>query len=384
MTEAIERPRRQYKVAENSPEYEEYRKFLKEYREFTDREDIFGMEEVDRLIFDYGSLDYSRATLEEREEISDRLSNSKKVLASLATDALASWCVAEFYEENGINNHGLQGDLWGLMGEAANQNKNRVPQEPINPFGISDEQYVLMLAQHVNLHKEKAKEFERRVPRLKRRFKKRLKNAQQQGVIPSEIPLDTRRIDRTQVVYSDGLTMHSKHGVAAGIFRDRLEKVRILEKYGEKRTEYFFIHEMLHALSGRTLLTKPYPTFPDVVVQRIGLYILGRFMWLDEAVTDILAGKLIDRSSPFPPYWKEIYLFELLLAKVPLNLFLNAYFENFDPSVPPHQRIPHWKYLQRTIDDAYSPGFLVRLDKFVFEKGINNAIKTVRQDPRLI
>lgn len=156
-------------------------------------------------------------------------------------------------------------------------------------------------------------------------------------------------------------------------------------------SRHIFNHEMLHAISGVLYVTSTKQTgLYRTQRQRTGLRfeLMGenefeRFAWLNEALTETLALELdknIDRD--LAPYKSERTLLSLLIngpaggkvVGVERAKFSHAYFENYEPKDEPESRLQGWKDLMHTINEKYYPGFLVKVDKLIKEKGINYVI----------
>ncbi len=66
-------------------------------------------------------------------------------------------------------------------------------------------------------------------------------------------------------------------------------------------------------------------------------------------------------------------------TQISRTFFLGAYFENYNPDLPYGERIPSWKRMCREINDAYEPGFLVKLDNYVKANGVNKAVVAMQE-----
>ena len=100
-------------------------------------------------------------------------------------------------------------------------------------------------------------------------------------------------------------------------------------------------------------------------------------------LTETLTQELIQDESK-GSYKDERALFQLLQKQgnspIDQKVFLGAYFENYDPDLPYGERIPNWKKLYKAINEAYTPGFLVKLDDFVKVYGVEKAVEVMRYD----
>jgi len=173
--------------------------------------------------------------------------------------------------------------------------------------------------------------------------------------------------------------------------KDRAEKYRKMAEHGRANLLHTFYHEALHMLSGKTVVTEyeeGAEHLADFEHKKIGLRHVGkkvaRFRWLNEAMTEHVTTELTgDHDKKYAGYKKELELFELLRTKgkkeIPLELFKNAYFENFDPDQNEQERLRHWKLLRLELAEAYEHDFIVKLDKTIQEKGIDHAIKSLKE-----
>ncbi len=156
--------------------------------------------------------------------------------------------------------------------------------------------------------------------------------------------------------------------------------------------QHTFNHEMLHVVSGSLFLTTPkHLGIFNTEKYRRGLVFgplakgekVERFRWLNEAVTESLALEMNkDKDRDSAPYRPERLLLSLLVNgpagsdkhKVDRKKFSHAYFENYEPKDEADARLKNWKELVRSINKAYYPGFLVKIDKLIEKKGLGYVI----------
>jgi hypothetical protein len=264
---------------------------------------------------------------------------------------------------------------------------DRTASDFISPSLITGEMFVKMVEKHGENFEARSAEIESEIPSLKISFAEYFKKfAVAEGI---EIPKDLidERIDETEVFIVDPLI--SKMQEIGGEYSEGA--IRIDGALKEEFLYIVFAHEMLHALSGRTVISKRLNSnFSEseeaeefdyenesrrtLKTQRVGFHFSAnkpsrrRFFWLNEAITEELTHKIrpdVDYNS----YLKERAFFEALRTcgkrKIPEVLFYNAYFENYNPNLPYGERIPHWKKLMQAIDGEYEPGFLVKMDKAI-------------------
>ncbi len=185
--------------------------------------------------------------------------------------------------------------------------------------------------------------------------------------------------------------------------------ILLFSSEGEERisdeTFMLIAHEELHALSSGQVvkheITYTYDqgskdeTFNKSSVTRpqwSGLATSGfkvtRFTWLNEAMTETLASRLVGAKPQ--SYEKEIELLGLLLTKgrrqIDQKLLTNAYFEKRGYQAPDDEDEKHkfWKQFRQEVREAYDhdPQFLVKLDTLIQEKGVDKAIALLKKwDP---
>lgn len=251
---------------------------------------------------------------------------------------------------------------------------------------LSDELLEQMLRCNERSFKEVSYEFTQQLSQLRQVFQALARDAIQRGVLPITETVLNSRLQHTPTQLVDAFYSHLEPGILGSFDDGTIEISELLES---DQREHAFTHEMFHALSGRTIMQIKSGEEQEAGISesdswfkhlRIGTRFgtaPPRFRWLNEALTESLTMELLRKESRI--YEKERRLLSILETKVPRVLFLPAYFENFDPEKPADQRIPHWNALVKAINEAYGGGFLVRLDKFVQEKGVDEAVKIMEQ-----
>lgn len=153
--------------------------------------------------------------------------------------------------------------------------------------------------------------------------------------------------------------------------------------------ELTIFHEFLHALSGHVWHNEI--TTGEGYVGKLGLKfappdmrqsVLGfrlnfsdtakrppaqRMVWLNEAVTEYLALRIAvfsgysttNESNAY--YYERCVLKKMLDAGIPLQVFVDAYFESVSHFVP-ENRMPAYRKLSRMIREVTDDGWLVRVD----------------------
>ncbi len=133
--------------------------------------------------------------------------------------------------------------------------------------------------------------------------------------------------------------------------------IRVIELATDVNVEqapHFILHEIMHSLSGITILGEKNPIddkVDTITNQRVGLMFFGfdhesgklngrKLDWINEAVTEEitmnLSGKSVNVYSVERRKLKKLY--ELGVDR---EIIYNAYFEDYNPDDP--ERVPHWK-----------------------------------------
>ena len=278
-----------------------------------------------------------------------------------------------------------------------------------------DDVYIDLITQHVEQYNDREQQFEAILPILRQSFQTRLERAIHEGRIPQIVSeVANRRMGDLDIVLVDALSTHLDD--YTGAYNVDAEQIKIAEQtwddsgeesfldkiFGKRpqsqdeeqevpRTlEHVYTHEMLHFLAGRTILSSvdiEQDFEGEIIHQRGGLRYNTpnrRFQWLNEAVTEGLAVEFMGGKDK-GIYRRERELLRLLQTKgkteLPEDLFIDAYFENYDPNILQKDRIPAWKKLQQAINKAYEPGFLVQIDNVVRNEGTAKAIEVLNQRP---
>lgn len=222
--------------------------------------------------------------------------------------------------------------------------------------------------------------------------------------LPADVDRDMakRRIAETRVVFFDELSAltswHSQD--AAGTFDDKSSIARVDLTESPINQEKIYTHEMLHALSGRSLVFHPLRLTDrqTIINQRVGFHITpynkhgfmphkgkARFRWLNEAVTEDITQEMMSHAG-YSTYHQERELLRLLQTsgnfEISNDVIRKAYFENFDTNLPAGSRIPNWKRLQKQLKEAYGEPILVKIDNIVNSQGIQTAIYELRERQR--
>lgn len=209
--------------------------------------------------------------------------------------------------------------------------------------------------------------------RSKGEFRERITRA---GILPLLDDEIARRLSEARVRMIDPLVAELEE--TSGRHNPLADTIKIAMDLSPDERRRTSIHEMLHALGGRTMLADP--RVPGYVeMQRKGLYFDAgdRFSWMDEALTETLTSLVA--GEPTEAYPDERKLLEYLRTRgsvpIPLEYFINAYVEDYRPDRGTETGVPAWKRLHGAIRTAFGEGFLVALDDAVREKGVREIAK---------
>ncbi len=286
-----------------------------------------------------------------------------------------------------------------------------------NPDDFPNEIWLAMLILHVKKFNIRQEEFNRRdLPKMRDKILRNAHAAIDSGKIVIDHDALEARMASVKVVLIDPIVLNAEKNGREGLYKVETNTILIPVNYGFSDQEHVFTHEMMHAISGRTPLlirsTEKGPgddeeggrvllqdiqgdeemdglsSFLDVdegdriVEQRVGLRILYRFAWLNEALTETLTMELLGREDGFGcSYPLERKLLKLLIEKsggrLSLDDFRAAYFENYSPDTK--EKVPAWKRLQSLFAEAFGPRILVALDNARNEGGIESAIQLLEK-----
>jgi len=311
-------------------------------------------------------------------EAEKMLRKSRQVIEKLWEDEKSRPVVLSFLEEI-LEDKELKKDLKQKLEAGPSFGSHHVAREFKK---IPDDIYERMLAAHVTQFEIKSKKFLELEPILRSQSTQLILEEIKAGRIALQPEIAASRISGVTVHLEDALT--SKLEENLGTFYPESNQIRIAEQLSPDELQSTYVHEMLHALSGRTITEVQWEDSSSMIAhQRIGTHFSTRqerFRWLNEAITEALAMQLLGRSKS-TTYTKERKLLELISKKgneeIPRELFTNAYFENYEfgEKDKTGQGVPAWKRLQEKMSQAYGPGFLVELDKLIKVAGIQEAIR---------
>ena len=366
---------------------------------------------------------------------------TKKAAERMVSDAFNNQQLSETLNQlieklpETVSQHIEKESVWRDEGEMALYGKNETLRneivsrrrrsklilEVIREDVMDADTWFTMLYEHRVSYLEKKKRVLEYIPEFKASFKKIILTAIQNG----ELPITEERLNKVlEIVKIDvGDEIYNAYDNEGGLYRDGTEVVYIssanlsIPNIEKSKLFHVYIHEMFHALSGKTILknttiippdddynydtqtTEGGPiTFETTGSQRVGLEIGNRiekkgertilveqFKWLNEALTEALAKKYsgYDDSDYGGAYLAEQKLLTVLEEKydIPHELFLQAYFEHYEPEARKTESgaIPRWKKLFAVLNEKMGTGTLVKLDKEIKEQGIQRVLQRFTQ-----
>lgn len=261
---------------------------------------------------------------------------------------------------------------------------------------INHEIWLKVVERHVEQFIDFKKKFEEEIePGFRRDFLKSLEELYDAGIVPSiEKAKETISLVRVEVQDAANQLFEEKYGhYSCGLHVVVIGSHGINKKRFKKDIYKTYVHEMFHAISGKTIQEIKDPSIFvndeddeddemfEYKVDRVGFKILNRFRWLNEAVTELLAQTIVpdtERKS----YKYEIELFRLIMEKCGLSSkdFFRAYFENYDPNEVRQSgsAIIEWKRIYGIITDKLGRGFLVSVDNKVKTIGIKETLELLK------
>ncbi len=264
-----------------------------------------------------------------------------------------------------------------------------------------------ILRAHVEREKARRDKDNKMVESTKELFLKRLGQAVQNRVIPEMFLMRAGAVVPKVTTFFNDIWAPSQMKDSAGRARvdlgiiqikrhvmTDLESLNDLIEMDATSMQKLIFHELFHTLEGCTVMKKSrivdeeddggdVEDFPDIDFHLIrrGLGYSGKriFLWLDEGVTETLAREL--EPEVYNTYEDEVRLIEKLLTcgSRPLSkeTLFKAYIEDYDPTIPRSDRIPYWKAFIRSVNDAYAPRFLQKLDDYIKKYGVRTACETI-------
>jgi len=256
---------------------------------------------------------------------------------------------------------------------------------------LDTEQITELIIFHNNNFEKSRKAFEEKAPAWKNEFIQKAQAAIDSGQLPITRQQLEDRISLTNLDLGDGLGSPTSTTDRYGTFEDSTETAVIFQQTLREATgKKTFFHELTHAISGRAInILEPGQRYEGAGDnQRIGLRFLYPgssparigLHWLNEARTESLAAQIAEVGATAYPSERQLFSLLLTSGSQPLDqkLFDEAYIEDYDPSLAPADRVPKWKAMYAAVNQAYAPGFLLKLDQYIKAKDLER-IKAMLQ-----
>src|SRR3989344_3794392 len=163
---------------------------------------------------------------------------------------------------------------------------------------VSDKVFEEMVRVYVKLWEKRQEQFHERIPQILATFRDTALQAIKEGKLPITEELLEERMGDTRVYLADDLQIKQ---CTSGDYDVGEGAIRVAYRENIEAQEKTVFHEMIHALSGRTILIEEKGYFPDEMLehQRVGFrfnvydkngdWAGKRFRWLNEAVTEEIA-----------------------------------------------------------------------------------------------
>lgn len=141
-------------------------------------------------------------------------------------------------------------------------------------------------------------------------------------------------------------------------------------------------HRLVHETNGIGFVS----TKPQWSGLQVSGFMIKRFTWLNEAMTETLSAQLAKTEAVSYPEYREFL--DLLLVKgkkkIDRKLLTNAYFEKRGYQADEDNGHKFWNQFRQEIREAYDHDseFLVKIDILIQNKGIREALKLLKEwDP---
>jgi hypothetical protein len=253
--------------------------------------------------------------------------------------------------------------------DALIQIKNRYPVEEerdelhlaslfVNDI-FDDDTFETLVRHHLSVFQKKEEEFEWSLPHTLADFRDAVSKAIDEKLLPIDKNLIESRMAEVKVSLVDNLQVVKD---IDGDYSPLTGSIRILDSIPELDRYRAIFHEMVHVLSGKTILKKnkeipdDKPLMSDISIQKTGLSFdmegeSGyRFNWLNEAVTEEI--NVFLTNTDVGRYREERnMLAELISNGIDKSKIYCAYFENYNPEL--ESKVPEWKALTKKISEVF-------------------------------
>lgn len=360
-----------FKISRNSELYTSTLEFAK----FTHNPEslVFGSE----VLY---AVDFASGSKKDSDRIEERVSESKESLLKSFRSPYTQGFASSFIYHGAV---------------VVDESIRNVVDSSGHPFewelmNLPNDLYIQMIRVHATRFNEKSSKFTEQLSAPQQMFKQRILTKVKSGEYPLTEKQLLNRLGETTTVMGDALRPDHTESML-GWYKDGIV---MIAQQALTHLDTTYTHEMFHAISGLTvygeerlqngnLVDRPFHSNKRL---RVGLVVRGsnrRFRWFNEAVTEWLTKDLLEAdSTSYNAYDEEGELLQLMRHRgkyeIPMMDILSAYFEDYDPSEPEEQRVPAWKKMYKSFNLAYAPGFLVKIDNLIQERGIEEAIHALK------
>ena len=407
---------KEHPIYENNPAHKELRDKHQEQEQRVYR----GKENFGRLtVFRYDAMQksedgaYYGETLEQSQErLRERIEENKEHLSKTLRFSLEH--SGNFFIR--MYRSGMREDLLRLgLIEQDEHGKDRLSDDAFDPEkvkAIPNEDFIKMLQLRCRIFEEENKRFnDETVPSLKKAFFSQLENSflVKKGLLSIEKAQE--ELARLQFELADELenisfrkdpgTGREAMYTTMGSHRPGIYKMTVGFEQTAKEKDLIrtAFHEFIHVTFGNSYkFSSPkmetatsgdsvYLWQDKVTTERSGLMFTPtrerkrqaeRFLWLNEAITEMCAKGLVWFESDDKAYLDEMKLLQLLRfsgsEEISAEAILRAATERKMSDEDGRRGVESWRSLSKLINRAYEPGFLVRLDEYIKEFGPEKAV----------
>ena len=240
---------------------------------------------------------------------------------------------------------------------------------------------------HLNEHTQAVAAKEKLSAEWKGSFLKKTAPLIQGGLLPISEDAARQRVVETQIEICN--YFHSPIDCPSFDAKSRCLTIASLDLDWLEESD--LMHELFHAISGRSVLRFSKQDNQSYFVQRVGLSIdspygnpdySSHFNWLNEGVTEYLTRLISPQAeiNALGQKYSEAYDLNVALVTsliedwgIPRELILNAYFED-DQTGSGGSSYPAWAPLSSAFNQAFGKAALRKLDQFIHHEGIEEAL----------
>lgn len=248
---------------------------------------------------------------------------------------------------------------------------------------LDNELWLEIVRNHKTKFLEKSKEFDENIkPEFQADFLASITDLSYRGILPLSIGRITKTLEMITVKLDDAIehSFDEKNG--------SYDSEQNLALIGSRNFRYkkilykIYVHEIMHALSGKTVRVEVEGDYESMLKpDRVGLRIINKFRWLNEAITESVTQLMYDKGGD--SYVNERKLLDYIIQKsgVPLQDFYNAYFEHYNPEEKDTDNgaISNWKKLNQKLNSTLGERFLVHLDDEIKRAGIKKVLESFQE-----